>query len=245
MKLKTKIKKKPLQQEKYKIFGGGDLKIVDIDSVKVWEKNPRKNEKGIDRLAKLILKYGQRTPISVWQENMKIYKGNTTWLAMKKAGFKKIAVILQNFKDEREAIGYAASDNKAGEWSDWDETLLAELLQSESFSDLGSSEISKLTGFDDKDLKGLLLSSTELPDTLPDVDLTGTIPDKADYMVIQFEGKPEYQKFKKRLGFETKHPRVVPYKDLLTVMEWIHEDEEIKPLRQKSRILKFKKRTDR
>jgi len=196
------------------------LEVVDIDSVHPWEKNPRKNEKAVERLSKVIAQYGQRTPISVWRKDRAIYKGNTTWMAMKKAGYKKIAVMWQDFKDTREARGYAMVDNASGEWSDWDMNMLAELLQGEEFQGMQSSEISKLTGFDDKMLKGLLLTTTELPDVLPDVDLTGQMPDKADFIVIQFESKDAMQKFKQKLGFQTKHPRVVPYEDLLKVMEW-------------------------
>lgn len=213
-----------------------DLEIVDIESVKPWEKNPRKNEKAIDKLAKVIGQYGQRTPISVWRKDRKIYKGNTTYFAMKKAGYKKIAVMWQDFKDDREAQGYAMVDNAAGEWSDWDEGMLAELLQGEAFEGMESAEIGRLTGFDDKMLKGLLLSTAELPDVLPDVDLSGSIPDKADFIVIQFESKEEMQKFKHRLGFQTKHPRVVPYVDLLKVMEWKEEHE------MKKKIVLKKKR---
>jgi hypothetical protein len=139
---------------------------------------------------------------------------------MKKAGYKKIAVMWQQFKNDREAIGYATSDNKSSEWSDWDDAALANLLQGEAFEGVGSSEISRLTGFEDKALKGLLLTTTDLPDVLPAVDLSGGLPDKADFIVIQFSNKNAMQVFKTRLGFKTKLPRVVPYEDLLGVMEW-------------------------
>jgi len=198
----------------------GEIKVVDIDSIQPWKKNPRKNEKAIDKLAILLKTHGQRTPVVVWGEEYEIYKGNTTWFAMKKAGFKQIAVAFANFSSEKDAIAYAISDNKASEWADWDNTTLAELLQGEDFIGMKSGEISKITGFADKDLKGLLISSTELPDVLPDVDLSGTMPDKADFIVIQFLSKDEMQQFKDRLGFKTKHPRVVPYADLLTAMSW-------------------------
>ena len=200
------------------------LEIVDIDSIKPWEKNPKKYKKKIDELVVSIRQYGQRTPVSVWTEDDQIYKGNNTWYAMKKLGLKKIAVLWQDFDDEKEAIGYALIDNKTGEDQEWDLGMLTELLQGETFKGLASSEIGKLTGFEDKELKGLLLSTGALPDVLPDVDLDGAAPDKADFFVIQFKDRNEMQYFKKRLGFETKHPRVVPYEDLLTVMEWKNEE---------------------
>lgn len=226
MKLKKKIaSKKAVKKSVQGLKIVDDVEVVDIDSVAPWEKNPRKNEKAVARLAEVIKLYGQRTPISVWRKDKKIYKGNTTWMAMKKAGFKRIAVAWQDFADAKEARGYAMVDNKSGEWADWDMGLLAELLQGDEFSGMKSSEISKMTGFADKDLKGLLLSTSELPDVLPDVDLSGDMPDKADFIVIQFTSKEEMQKFKKRLGFQTKHPRVVNYEQLLTVMEWKEQAE--------------------
>lgn len=142
---------------------------------------------------------------------------------MKKLKLKKIAVLWQEFESQREATGYALIDNKTGEDQEWDQGALAELLQGEEFKGLKSDEIAGLTGFKDKELKGLLLSTTELPDMLPDVDIEGGVPDKADFIVIQFESRPAMQQFKERLGFETKHPRVVPYKDLLKVMCWMDD----------------------
>lgn len=237
---KLVLKKKKAQTKVKKEVRLGiseELEIVDIDSVIPWEDNPRDNEKAIGNLAKTIQHYGQRTPISVWEKDRKVYKGNTTWYAMKQAGFKKIAVMWQDFENKQEAIGYATSDNKASEWSSWDENKLAELLQSNQFSGMKSADISALTGFNDHELKGLLLTTTELPDVLPNVDLTGNVPDKADFIVIQFENRDEMQEFKKRLGFETKHPRVVPYPDLLSVMDW-KEGQRVQKMQKKKLILK-------
>lgn len=186
-----------------------------------------------------ITKYGQRKPLTVWTKNNVIYTGNNTWYAMKKLGYTKIAAIFQDFADEREAIGWGLIENKTGEDQEWDQGKLAALLQGEEFKGLKSSEIAMLTGFADKELKGLLLSSTELPDVLPDVDIAGGIPDKADFIVIQFENRAAMQQFKERLGFETKHPRVVPYEDLLSVMSWNKAGDE-KPAKKKLVITKMK-----
>lgn len=236
IKLKTFTKNVAITASKEKI--AARLEVVDIDSIKPWEKNPKKYKKKIDEVAESIRQYGQRTPVSVWTADDQVYKGNNTWYAMKKLGYKKIAVIWQDFEDEREAISYALIDNKTGEDQEWDLGILTELLQSETFQGLNSSEIGKLTGFEDKELKGLLLSTGALPDILPDVDLDGSAPDKADFFVIQFKDRNEMQAFKKRLGFETKHPRVVPYEDLLTVMEWKNEERD-KAIRK---IYKLKRR---
>lgn len=245
LKLKKKIASKNASKSKGKDplnrdSISDDLAVVDIDSISPWDNNPKKYQKKIDEIAASIKQYGQRTPVSVWDKDKQIYKGCNTWFAMKKLGYKKIAVLWQDFKNDQEAQGYALIDNTTGADPEWDMGKLALLLQGEAFEGLKSSEIATLTGFEDKELKGLLLSTTEFPDVLPDVDLSGTIPDKADFIVVQFKSRDEMQKFKERLGFKTKHPRVVIYEDLLTVMKW-KDDSPIQNLSTKKKLI-FKRK---
>jgi len=151
---------------------------------------------------------------------------------MKKLGFKKIAVLWQDFESATEAAGYALIDNTTSEDQEWDVGQLAALLQGEEFQGMSSKEISHLTGFKDKELKGLLLTTTELPDVLPDVDLSGSIPDKADFIVLQFESKKDMQEFKKQVPTNSKHPRVIAIADLMSVMMW-KEDRSIAQAKKK------------
>ena len=200
------------------------IDVVDIDSVTPWVKNPKRYKNKIDELVVSIKEYGQRTPCSVWVEDGVIYKGNNTWYAMKKMGFKKIAILWEEFNNQQQAISYALIDNKTGENQEWDPGKLADLLQGETYKGVDPAEISRMTGFKESDLRSFLLTTEELPDVLPDVEIDGGKPDKADFMVIQFKSADDMTVFKKRLGFETKHPRVVHYEDLLTVMSWNKEE---------------------
>ncbi len=103
---------------------------VDIDSVNLWESNPRKNATAVKKLASLIKEVGIRSPISVWRQNNIIYKGNTTWKACKLLGMEKIPVIFHDFTDEAEAVAYGIADNKASEYAEWDTDLLVESIKS-------------------------------------------------------------------------------------------------------------------
>lgn len=188
-----------------------NVKWVDIDDVKPLENNPRKNDKAVKQLAKLLDIYGQRTPINVWQKNMRIYKGNTTWKALKELGEKRVLVMFHDFKSDAEAMAYAISDNKAGEWSDWDDEILAELMKADDISELMDS---KHTGFTEQQLEGLRLSTGELPDDLPDVDIQGITTGKSDFMVIEFDSKEQMQRFKSWLGVKLEESRAVPFKTL-------------------------------
>lgn len=121
----------------------------------LWENNPRKNDHSVQKLAKLLVVYGQRSPVIVWNDNNTVYKGNTTVKAIKflqnltKSEFEKFTLFCkklpcipkiinrvwvnyQNFKDEQEAINYAISDNKSSEWSEWQQDILDDLIDANS-----------------------------------------------------------------------------------------------------------------
>lgn len=188
-----------------------NIQMVDIDKVTPWEKNPRKNDMAVKRLQKLLKIHGQRTPIVVWEHDGKIYKGNTTWKAMKANGDKRIAVIMARFKSEQEAITYAISDNRSGEWAEWDEGLLSELLRSQEFTDAwgGDKQATLASGLTDKEYSSYMLSSA-LPDALIDVDVLGATENIGSMLIIQFKSAEDMTRFKENvLGIHSKNQRVV------------------------------------
>ena len=197
-----------------------EVKKVPINSIKPWDKNPRKNDKAVKPLAELLQKHGQRTPIVVWIKDNQIYKGNTTYKAAKHLKWDSIWVAFAEFPSEKEAIGYALADNKASEWSDWDDTILSMLLPEVMGSNIG--EIAGLTGFKESDLAGYFAAeSNDLSDDLKEVDILGTsFEDNADYLVVQFPNHKSMDDFKNRFGSKTAHPRVITYEMLLEVMEF-------------------------
>lgn len=131
-----------------------DNKIVRVplDSVKLWKNNPRKNDAAAKHLSKLIKEHGQRTPIVVWEKDNTIYKGNTTWKAMKLLGAKYIDVIFTQFKSKGEAVKYGLADNKSGEWSEWDDDILVKLFEAEEFKGVDLDA----TGFTEQERNDLL-----------------------------------------------------------------------------------------
>jgi ParB-like chromosome segregation protein Spo0J len=132
--------------------------LVDIDSVTPWKDNPRKNDAAVPKLVKLLQVHGQMTPIVVWIKDNQIYKGNTTWKAMKKLGKKKILVMFVEFSSRSAAIAYAIADNKASEWSEWDDDVLRQLMEKGKIEELAGSpdEIEMLTGFNEKEYTSLM-----------------------------------------------------------------------------------------
>lgn len=148
------------------------IKWVPINSVKLWEDNPRFNDEAAEKLALVIADNGFRSPIVCWSKNKVIYKGNTTYKAAKilEKGLKikdkngkvvrtvtldkltggKMPVIFHHFKSEIAAKAYGIADNKASELSDWDEDVLVEMMKSPEFKKLKVN-----VGFSDTELKML------------------------------------------------------------------------------------------
>lgn len=124
---------------------------VSIDKVKLDPKNPRKNDEAAKEVAKLIAKNGFRKPIVVDQEGI-IRAGNTAYKSARILGMKYIPVAESDF-EEVEAITYGISDNKANDFSDWDDDILRELIKSYS---LDSKENAQASGLTDKDLSKLM-----------------------------------------------------------------------------------------
>jgi len=200
----------------------GVLKTVALNSVKLWADNPRKNEKASKKVADILKKHGQVSPIVVNTVDNVIYKGNTTWKAMKSLGRKDILVLFVKFPSVASAKAYGIADNMASEFAEWDDAVLSTIMRSEDLTTLSggdSGELKLLTGLDDKRIKSLLLSS-DLPDELPDVDIKGLTQGKSDFIVLQFTNKSEVALFKNNLGLPDDYARVIPVEVLLEKLEW-------------------------
>lgn len=145
-----KVKERSTEQVQF------DIEWVAINSIKLWGDNPRMNDKAAKKLAEIIKDHGIKSPIVCWDKNRTIYKGNTTYKACKILGMKKVPVVFHSFPSETAAKAYGIADNKAGEYSEWDEDILTNMMGSElkdSDYNLGfsSQELNLLNSSGDED----------------------------------------------------------------------------------------------
>lgn len=106
------------------------IQYVPTDSLHPYEKNPRViTEAAIDAVAKSIHEFGFRQPIVV-DSDFNIVAGHTRLLAARKLQLAEVPVhVADNLSDEQ-VRALRIADNKTGEFSTWDLTLLpAELLE--------------------------------------------------------------------------------------------------------------------
>jgi ParB-like chromosome segregation protein Spo0J len=142
------------------------IEYWEIEKVKPYDKNPRRNDKAVEAVARSIREFGFRQPIVVDAGGV-IVVGHTRYKAALKLGLKTVPVHVAADLTPAQARAYRLADNRTAETADWDVELLPiELgeLRDEGF-DL------KLLGFTDKELAERLKEfDTDLDDGQADAE---------------------------------------------------------------------------
>ena len=108
------------------------LKKIKLKDLVPFDKNPRINDKAVDRVLESLKANGYVSPIVVneighpFKEHV-IAAGHTRWKALDKFGSKEVEVFVYKFDSEKHFVRYNIEDNKTAEFAEWDETVLAEL----------------------------------------------------------------------------------------------------------------------
>ena len=100
-----------------------DVKLIPLDQIHPYEKNPRKNDEAIDKVAASIKEFGFRQPIVVDADHV-IIAGHTRLEASKRIGLTDVPVVVADDLSEEQVRAYRLADNKTAEFSGWDFDLL-------------------------------------------------------------------------------------------------------------------------
>jgi DNA modification methylase len=149
-----------------------EVKLVNIDDVRPYERNPRQNDAAVDAVAASLKAFGFRQPVVTDVEHV-IIVGHTRWRAAKKLGLTQVPVHVATDLTPDQVKAYRIADNQTATLAEWDMELLPiELrdLQAQDF-DLG------LLGFDKDKLAELL--ATGGTEGLTDPDAVPEPPDEA------------------------------------------------------------------
>lgn len=120
-----------------------DVAMWPIADVRPYARNPRRNEKSVDKVAASIREFGFRQPLVVDRHGVLVV-GHTRLKAAQKLGLTEVPVHVAADLSPEQAKAYRIMDNRAGEGSVWDmEALSGEFaeLQALNFN-------TDLTGFD-------------------------------------------------------------------------------------------------
>lgn len=100
---------------------------VSVDKLVPWVKNPRKNDRAVEKAINSIREFGWGAPLIARQENGEIIGGHSRIKAAHRLGIKRVPVRYMTL-DERKSHALALADNKVGEFASWDEELLPEVM---------------------------------------------------------------------------------------------------------------------
>jgi ParB-like chromosome segregation protein Spo0J len=149
-----------------------EVKLVSIDDVRPYEKNPRVNDGAVDAVAASLREFGFRQPIVVDEAGV-IIVGHTRWKAARKLGLAKVPVHVAKDLSPEQVKAYRLADNKTAELAEWDMELLPIELKDLQAADFDLS----LLGFGEEELAKLLDGGVQ--GGLTDPDDVPAPPDEA------------------------------------------------------------------
>jgi hypothetical protein len=148
------------------------VELKNIEEIKPYENNPRRNEHAVQAIARSIAEFGFRQPLVIDDAGM-IIVGDGRYKAALLLGLKEVPVHVAKGLTQAQIKAYRIADNKTAELADWDYDLLVKEL-----ADLQELDFDvDLLGFSAADLQELL--DGEVTQGLADPDEVPEPPDKA------------------------------------------------------------------
>jgi DNA modification methylase len=127
------------------------IEMWPIEKLVEYARNPRKNDKAVDRMCSSIREFGFKIPVLARSDG-EVVDGHLRLKAARKLGIAEVPVILCDEWTPAQVKAFRLMVNRSVTWADWDEELLALELQEIQDVDFDLS----LTGFDPGEIDGLL-----------------------------------------------------------------------------------------
>lgn len=111
-----------------------NIQLIALSELKPYEKNPRNNEKAVDKVAESIKEFGFKVPLVIDKNNV-IVAGHTRYKAAQQLKLTKVPCLVADDLTDEQVKAYRLADNKVAEFSEWDfDLLLDELNALEDFN---------------------------------------------------------------------------------------------------------------
>jgi hypothetical protein len=140
------------------------IQTWSIDKLIFYARNPRKNDKAVDRMCSSLREFGFKIPCLVRSDG-EVIDGHLRLKAARKLSITEIPVILCDEWTPAQVKAFRLMVNRSATWADWDEDLLK--LELMDLQTLGCDLV--LTGFDTKEIDDLLLNDVPDEDAVPPV----------------------------------------------------------------------------
>lgn len=106
---------------------------LPIESIKPYEKNPRKNDGAVNGVAESIKQFGFQQPIVIDKTGV-IVAGHTRYKAALKLGLKTVPCVRAEKLSPKQVKAYRILDNKLNELATWNFEMLGEELADVDFN---------------------------------------------------------------------------------------------------------------
>lgn len=137
---------------------------IDIDKIKPYDNNPRKNDEAVEYVANSLKEFGWQQPIVV-DKDMIIVVGHTRYKAAQKLGYEKVPVVVADKLTPEQIKAYRLADNKTAEKAEWDVDLLdVELNDIDITSDLDMTDFGFDVQLDEQDNEEIEEKRNQLKD---------------------------------------------------------------------------------
>lgn len=115
------------------------MQIIEkkISEIRPYEKNPRKNDAAVDKVAASIKEFGFKVPIVIDKDGV-IVAGHTRYKASRKLHLTTVPCVIADDLTDEQVKAYRLADNKVSELAEWDMDLLAEELSGIAELDMSS-----------------------------------------------------------------------------------------------------------
>src|ERR1700722_7586217 len=139
-----------------------EIQMWPIDKLVCYARNPRKNDKAVDRMCGSIREFGFKIPCLVRSDG-EVIDGHLRLKAARKLDIAEVPVILCDEWTPVQVKAFRLMVNRSATWADWDEELLEIELMDLQTSDYDLA----LTGFDSKEIDDFLLHDAPDEDAVP------------------------------------------------------------------------------
>lgn len=173
----------------------------NINDVKPYENNPRKNDEAVEYVANSIREFGFQQPLVVDSDGV-IVVGHTRYKAAQKLGIEEIPVIVAEELTDNQIEAYRLADNKVSEFAEWDFPKLNEELENIDWLDVDMTDF----GFYLDNIKATLDEFEE--DAAVEEEIEGDIPftdyidEEKQYVVLKFDNEKDWLHVQSVLGLE-------------------------------------------
>jgi DNA modification methylase len=152
------------------------VELRNIEDIKPYPQNPRKNDHAVDAVAASIREFGFNQPL-VLDKHGVIIVGDTRYKAARQLGLKQVPVLVATHLTPEQIKAYRIADNKTAEIADWDhDRLVQELAELEKMAfnlDLLGFTADELQQLSGADLTPGLSDPDDIPEP-PDAATTQT-----------------------------------------------------------------------